>query len=75
MATFWDQFLQDGSNHRTDEYGGPVENRARLMLEVADAVISFWGSSAWACTWPRAAILRICTIQTRQQLSATWRVS
>ncbi len=38
-----DQFLQDVSNHRTDEYGGPVENRARLMLEVADAVISVWG--------------------------------
>jgi 2,4-dienoyl-CoA reductase-like NADH-dependent reductase (Old Yellow Enzyme family) len=39
-----DQFLQDGSNHRTDEYGGPIENRARLMLEVADAVVSVWGS-------------------------------
>ena len=39
-----DQFLQDGSNHRTDEYGGPIENRARLMLEVADAVISIWGA-------------------------------
>jgi 2,4-dienoyl-CoA reductase-like NADH-dependent reductase (Old Yellow Enzyme family) len=38
-----DQFLQDGSNHRTDEYGGPVENRARLMLEVTDAVVSVWG--------------------------------
>jgi 2,4-dienoyl-CoA reductase-like NADH-dependent reductase (Old Yellow Enzyme family) len=38
-----DQFLQDGSNHRTDEYGGPIENRARLMLEVADAAISVWG--------------------------------
>lgn len=38
-----DQFLQDGSNRRTDEYGGPIENRARLMLEVTDAVISVWG--------------------------------
>ncbi len=38
-----DQFLQDGSNHRTDQYGGSVENRARLMLEVTDAVISVWG--------------------------------
>jgi 2,4-dienoyl-CoA reductase-like NADH-dependent reductase (Old Yellow Enzyme family) len=38
-----DQFLQDGSNHRTDEYGGPIENRARLMLECADAAISVWG--------------------------------
>ena len=39
-----DQFLQDGSNRRTDEYGGPVENRARLMLEVADAAIAVWGA-------------------------------
>lgn len=39
-----DQFLQDKTNHRTDEYGGPVENRARLMLEVTDAVISVWGA-------------------------------
>ena len=33
-----DQFLQDGSNHRTDRYGGTIENRARLLLEVVDAV-------------------------------------
>ncbi len=39
-----DQFLQDSSNHRTDDYGGSIENRARLMLEVADAVIGVWGS-------------------------------
>jgi 2,4-dienoyl-CoA reductase-like NADH-dependent reductase (Old Yellow Enzyme family) len=39
-----DQFLQDGSNHRTDEYGGSIENRARLMLEVTGAVISVWGA-------------------------------
>jgi len=38
-----DQFLQDGSNHRTDAYGGPIENRARLMLEAVDAAISVWG--------------------------------
>lgn len=38
-----DQFLQDKTNQRTDEYGGSIENRARLMLEVADAVISVWG--------------------------------
>src|SRR6185369_3050161 len=40
-----DQFLQDSTNHRTDEYGGLIENRARLMLEVADAVISVWGAN------------------------------
>jgi 2,4-dienoyl-CoA reductase-like NADH-dependent reductase (Old Yellow Enzyme family) len=38
-----DQFLQDGSNHRTDEYGGPIENRARFLLEAADAAISVFG--------------------------------
>jgi 2,4-dienoyl-CoA reductase-like NADH-dependent reductase (Old Yellow Enzyme family) len=40
-----DQFLQDSTNKRTDDYGGPIENRARLMLEVTDAVISVWGAS------------------------------
>lgn len=39
-----DQFLQDSSNLRTDEYGGSIENRARLLLEVTDAVISVWGA-------------------------------
>ncbi|OYY04625.1 MAG: alkene reductase [Acidocella sp. 35-58-6] len=37
-----DQFLQDGSNQRTDEYGGSIANRARLMLEVTDGVLSVW---------------------------------
>ena len=39
-----DQFLQDKTNHRVDVYGGAIENRARLMLEVTDAVISVWGN-------------------------------
>jgi len=39
-----DQFLQDSTNRRTDEYGGPIENRARLMLEVLDACIDVWGA-------------------------------
>jgi N-ethylmaleimide reductase len=38
-----DQFLQDGSNHRTDAYGGSVENRVRFLMEVAKAVVSVWG--------------------------------
>lgn len=38
-----DQFLHDGTNRRTDSYGGSVENRARLLLEVTDAVIGVWG--------------------------------
>jgi N-ethylmaleimide reductase len=33
-----DQFLRDGSNHRSGRYGGPIEHRARLLLEVIDAV-------------------------------------
>ncbi len=39
-----DQFLQDSTNQRTDAYGGPIENRARLMLEAVDAAISVWGA-------------------------------
>jgi 2,4-dienoyl-CoA reductase-like NADH-dependent reductase (Old Yellow Enzyme family) len=39
-----DQFLQDSTNQRNDEYGGPIENRARFLLEVTDAVISVWGA-------------------------------
>lgn len=38
-----DQFLQDGSNQRTDEYGGSIENRARLLMEVTEAVTQVWG--------------------------------
>ncbi len=39
-----DQFLQDKTNQRTDDYGGAIENRARLMLDVTDAVVSVWGA-------------------------------
>nr|AFK73185.1 old yellow enzyme OYE1 [Achromobacter sp. JA81] len=39
-----DQFLQDSTNHRTDQYGGSLENRARLLLEVVDACVSVWGA-------------------------------
>ena len=37
-----DQFLQDGTNKRTDQYGGPIENRARFMMEIVDAVLTVW---------------------------------
>ncbi len=40
-----DQFLRDGTNQRTDEYGGPARNRARLTLEVTDAVTQVWGAN------------------------------
>ena len=39
-----DQFLQDNSNHRSDIYGGSVENRARLLLELTEAIVDVWGS-------------------------------
>lgn len=39
-----DQFLEDSTNQRTDEYGGVVENRARLLLEVVGAVAEVWGA-------------------------------
>nr|MEE4268827.1 alkene reductase [Candidatus Krumholzibacteria bacterium] len=39
-----DQFLQASSNQRTDEYGGSLENRARFLLEVTDAVVDVWGA-------------------------------
>ena len=37
-----DQFLRDGTNQRTDKYGGIVENRARFLLEITEAVVSAW---------------------------------
>ncbi len=39
-----DQFLRDGTNQRGDSYGGAVQNRARLTLEVTEAVCDVWGS-------------------------------
>ena len=39
-----DQFLRDGTNTRTDAYGGSIENRARLTLEVVEAVAKVWGA-------------------------------
>jgi N-ethylmaleimide reductase len=39
-----DQFLEDGTNQRTDQYGGAVENRARLLFEVLEAVCGVWDS-------------------------------
>jgi N-ethylmaleimide reductase len=39
-----DQFLRDGSNRRDDAYGGSLENRARLLFEVTEAVSAVWGA-------------------------------
>ena len=38
-----DQFIETGTNRRTDGYGGPVENRTRLLFEVAEALLAIWG--------------------------------
>lgn len=40
-----DQFLEDGTNRRTDEYGGSIENRARLLLEVVEAATKIWDAN------------------------------
>jgi len=39
-----DQFLRDSTNHRSDEYGGSIENRARLTLEVTEEIVKIWGN-------------------------------
>lgn len=39
-----DQFLRNGTNLRDDDYGGPVENRARLLREVTERLIEVWGA-------------------------------
>lgn len=39
-----DQFLQDGTNKRCDAYGGSVQNRARLLLEIVDECVGIWGA-------------------------------
>ncbi|WP_340622413.1 alkene reductase [Xenorhabdus siamensis] len=38
-----EQFIRDSTNHRTDQYGGSIENRVRLVLEVVEAVTGVWG--------------------------------
>ncbi len=51
-----EQFLLTGSNQRTDQYGGSLENRARLLLEVTDAGDRRVGAlAAWVCTCHHAS--------------------
>ena len=40
-----DQFLRDGANRRTDRYGGPLENRMRLLQEVTGVAVDVWGGN------------------------------
>ncbi len=56
-----DQFLRDGANKRADAYGGPVENRVRLVIEVLEAVIEVWGGERVG--------LRISPVNTRNDLT------
>lgn len=44
-----DQFLRDGTNTRTDEYGGSIENRSRFFLEILDEVIKIFGANRVGC--------------------------
>ena len=41
-----DQFINSSTNRRTDAYGGTVDNRARLLFEVVEAVSKVWGADA-----------------------------
>ena len=40
-----DQFLQDGTNKRTDQYGGSIENRTRFLTEILDGIVDIWGGN------------------------------
>ncbi|WP_411744877.1 alkene reductase [Reinekea sp.] len=40
----FDQFMHESSNKRTDEYGGSIENRVRLLLEIIDVLVDVWGA-------------------------------
>jgi N-ethylmaleimide reductase len=71
----FDQFLQDGSNKRADQYGGSVENRARLMLDVTDAVVSVWGRGASVCISRRAQTPMTWATATSRRRSAMSRAS
>ena len=44
MGYLLDQFLRDSTNQRKDQYGGSVENRSRLHLEITEAVVGVWGA-------------------------------
>jgi N-ethylmaleimide reductase len=66
-----DQFLEDSTNQRTDEYGGSVENRARLLFEVID-VARCGAATGSACACLLAAPSTICAIAMRRKRSAMW---
>ncbi|OQV23383.1 putative 12-oxophytodienoate reductase 11 [Hypsibius exemplaris] len=65
-----DQFLHDGSNQRTDKYGGSIENRARFLFEVVEAVQKVWIDAAGAGTSKAAYVgLRLSPFGKYQDMS------
>jgi N-ethylmaleimide reductase len=53
------QFLSLATNHRTDEYGGSLENRARIIFEILDAILEVWGSSRIAIKFTPVALSNV----------------
>ncbi len=70
-----DEFLQDGSNKRTDAYGGSIENRSRFLIEIVEALVSVWAAIELQCASGRAVPSTICSTATRLCFSTTWRES
>jgi 2,4-dienoyl-CoA reductase-like NADH-dependent reductase (Old Yellow Enzyme family) len=69
-----DQFLRDGSNHRDDEYGGPIENRVRLLREVTAAAIEVAGRDRVAVRLsPNGAIQGVNDSQPHETFTAAAR--
>ena len=67
-----DQFLRDGTNKRTDAYGGSIENRTRFLLEVVDAVTPSLARTARACASRRRTGRTTFPTATRNACSTTW---
>ena len=70
-----DQFMQDGSNHRADEYGGSIKNRARLLMGAAEAVASVWGGDRVAVRIAPMVNGTVCTTATHRHYSVTSPIS
>ena len=70
-----DEFLQDGSNKRTDAYGGSVENRSRFLLDVVEAMASVWAAIASLCELGPAERGMACRTPTRGPCSIMLRSS
>ena len=70
-----DQFLEDGSNRRTDAYGGRIENRARFLFEVTEAAVAIWVGVASAFASAQAASTAAWRIAIQRQPSAMSRNS